>query len=400
MKTRAVVLRDVSTARPYSGTRPVEVEELTLGGPREGEVLVRVTAASLCHSDLSVVNGDRVRPLPMALGHEAVGVVQETGPGVRRFSPGDHVALVFVPSCGFCGDCAAGRPALCAQAAAANGSGGLLHGPSLLRDSAGRTVHHQLGVSAFAELTVVAQESLVPIPKDVPFTAASMFGCAVLTGAGAVINTAALRPGQSAVVYGLGGVGLSAVLGARAAGAYPIIAVDPVEEKRALALQLGATHAYAPADALAAIRELTSGGPELAVEAVGSPKVMAECLTAVARGGRVVSVGLPAPDRVLEVPALAFAGEGKSLLGSYMGDAVPRRDIPRFLDLWRAGLMPVEKMHTGTLPLTGINDALEELASGRAIRQVLDTSGALGNEGAEGTEVATAPTGVATASAG
>ncbi|MCX4550327.1 MULTISPECIES: zinc-binding dehydrogenase [unclassified Streptomyces] len=400
MKTRAVVLRDVSTARPYSGTRPVEVEELTLGGPREGEVLVRVTAASLCHSDLSVVNGDRVRPLPMALGHEAVGVVQETGPGVRRFSPGDHVALVFVPSCGFCGDCAAGRPALCAQAAAANGSGGLLHGPSLLRDSAGRTVHHQLGVSAFAELTVVAQESLVPIPKDVPFTVASMFGCAVLTGAGAVINTAALRPGQSAVVYGLGGVGLSAVLGARAAGAYPIVAVDPVEEKRALALQLGATHAYAPADALAAIRELTSGGPELAVEAVGSPKVMAECLTAVARGGRVVSVGLPAPDRVLEVPALAFAGEGKSLLGSYMGDAVPRRDIPRFLDLWRAGLMPVEKMHTGTLPLTGINDALEELASGRAIRQVLDTSGALGNEGAEGTEVATAPTGVATASAG
>ncbi|WP_405685478.1 zinc-binding dehydrogenase [Streptomyces sp. NBC_01387] len=400
MKTRAVVLRDVSTARPYSGTRPVEVEELTLGGPREGEVLVRVTAASLCHSDLSVVNGDRVRPLPMALGHEAVGVVQETGPGVRRFSPGDHVALVFVPSCGFCGDCAAGRPALCAQAAAANGSGGLLHGPSLLRDSAGRTVHHQLGVSAFAELTVVAQESLVPIPKDVPFTVASMFGCAVLTGAGAVINTAALRPGQSAVVYGLGGVGLSAVLGARAAGAYPIVAVDPVEEKRALALQLGATHAYAPADALAAIRELTSGGAELAVEAVGSPKVMAECLTAVARGGRVVSVGLPAPDRVLEVPALAFAGEGKSLLGSYMGDAVPRRDIPRFLDLWRAGLMPVEKMHTGTLPLTGINDALEELASGRAIRQVLDTSGALGNEGAEGTEVATAPTGVATASAG
>ncbi|WP_406152636.1 zinc-binding dehydrogenase [Streptomyces sp. NBC_01023] len=377
MKTRAVVLRDVSTARPYSGTRPVEVEELTLGGPREGEVLVRVTAASLCHSDLSVVNGDRVRPLPMALGHEAVGVVQETGPSVRRVSPGDHVVLVYVPSCGFCGDCAAGRPALCAQAAAANGSGGLLHGPSLLTDSAGRTVHHQLGVSAFSELTVVAQESLVPIPKDIPFTVASMFGCAVLTGAGAVINTAALRPGQSAVVYGLGGVGLSAVLGARAAGACPVIAVDPVGEKRALALRLGATHAYAPDDALAAIRELTSGGVELAVEAVGGPKVMAECLSAVARGGRVVSVGLPAPDRVLEVPALAFAGEGKSLIGSYMGDAVPRRDIPRFLDLWRAGLMPVEQMHTGTLPLTGINDALEELASGRAIRQVLDTSGAL-----------------------
>ncbi|MFC9758300.1 zinc-binding dehydrogenase [Streptomyces sp. NPDC056921] len=377
MKTRAVVLRGTSTARPYSGTRPVEVEELELGAPREGEVLVRIAAASLCHSDLSVVNGDRVRPLPMALGHEAVGVVQETGPGVGRVSPGDHVALVFVPSCGFCGDCAAGRPALCAQAAAANGSGALLHGPSLLTDAAGDSVHHQLGVSAFSEHAVLAQESVVPIPKDIPFTVASMFGCAVLTGAGAVINTAALRPGQSTVVYGLGGVGLSAVLGARAAGAYPVIAVDPVQEKRELALRLGATHAYAPDEALRQIRELTSGGAEAAVEAVGSPKVMAECLSAVARGGKVVSVGLPAPDRVLQVPALAFAGEGKSLLGSYMGDAVPRRDIPRFLDLWRAGLMPVELMHTGTLPLTDINAALEELASGRAIRQVIDTSGML-----------------------
>ncbi|MFF4759261.1 zinc-binding dehydrogenase [Streptomyces sp. NPDC001292] len=377
MKTRAVVLRGVSTARPYCETRPVEVEELELGAPREGEVLVRIAAASLCHSDLSVVNGDRVRPLPMALGHEAVGVVQETGPGVSRVRRGDHVALVFVPSCGFCADCAAGRPALCAQAAAANGSGALLHGPSLLTDASGARVHHQLGVSAFSEHAVLAQESVVPIPEDIPFTVASMFGCAVLTGAGAVINTAALRPGQSTVVYGLGGVGLSAVLGARAAGAYPVIAVDPVPAKRELALRLGATHAYAPGEAVEAIRELTSGGVELAVEAVGSPKVMAECLTAVARGGTVVSVGLPAPDRVLEVPALAFAGEGKSLLGSYMGGAVPRRDIPRFLDLWRAGLMPVERMHTGTLPLTGINTAMEELASGRAVRQVIDTSGML-----------------------
>ncbi|MFF9479445.1 zinc-binding dehydrogenase [Streptomyces sp. NPDC014733] len=377
MKTRAAVLRAVSTDRPYATTAPVAVEELELEAPREGEVLVKIAAASLCHSDLSVVNGDRVRPLPMALGHEAVGVVVEAGPGVRRVTPGDHVALVFVPSCGSCADCAQGRPALCAAAAAANGSGGLLHGPSLLTDAAGGRVHHQLGVSAFAEHAVVAQESLVRIAHDVPFAVASMFGCAVLTGAGAVINTAALRPGQSAVVYGLGGVGLSAVLGARAAGAYPIVAVDPVAEKRELALRLGASHAYAPDEAPAAIRELTSGGAEVAVEAVGSPAVMAACLDVVGRGGKVVSVGLPAPGRTLEVPALAFAGEGKSLLGSYMGDAVPSRDIPRFLDLWRAGLMPVELMHTGTLPLTGINDALEELASGRAIRQVLDTNGLL-----------------------
>ncbi|MBO8191337.1 alcohol dehydrogenase catalytic domain-containing protein [Streptomyces oryzae] len=374
MKTTAVVLRGTSTARPYGTTHPVQVEELELHPPREGEVLVRIAAAGLCHSDLSVVNGDRVRPLPMALGHEAVGVVEETGPGVRRVAPGEHVAMVFVPSCGGCARCAEGRPALCAPAAAANGSGGLLHGPSLLRDAMGGTVHHQLGVSAFARHAVVAQESLAPIPADVPFSTAALFGCAVLTGAGAVLNTAELRAGQSAVVFGLGGVGLSAVLGARAAGASPIVAVDPVPAKRELALRLGATHACPPQEAAAAVADWTGGGAEVAVEAVGSPGVTAACLAAVVRGGKVVSVGLPAPDRKLEaVPALAFAGEGKSLLGSYMGDAVPSRDIPRFLSLWRAGLLPVEELHTGTLGLTTseVNQALESLAAGTAIRQVL-----------------------------
>lgn len=171
-------------------------------------------------------------------------------------------------------------------AAAANGSGGLLHGPSLLRDAAGEVVHHQLGVSAFADHAVVAQESVVPIPADVPFAVASMFGCAVLTGAGAVINTAAVRPGQSVAVFGLGGVGLSAVLGARAAGAYPIVAVDPVPAKRELALRLGASHAYDPADAVAAIRDLTGGGLDVAIEAVGSARVVADCLSAVDAAAR------------------------------------------------------------------------------------------------------------------
>nr|WP_202513209.1 zinc-binding dehydrogenase [Streptomyces sp. SID3343] len=368
-------MRDVSRERPYGSSRPVAIEELDLGAPREGEVLVRIAAASLCHSDLSVVNGDRVRPLPMALGHEAVGVVEAVGPGVDRVAAGEHVALVFVPSCGHCKRCDEGRPALCSTAAAANGSGGLLHGPSLLRDASGAFVHHQLGVSAFADYAVVAQESVVSIPADVPFTVASMFGCAVLTGAGAVINTAAIRPGQSLAVFGLGGVGLSAVLGARAAGAFPIVAVDPVPAKRDLALRLGASHAFDPADAVEAIRDLTGGGLDVVIEAVGSARVIADCLAAVDRGGRVVSVGLPAPGRMLDaVPALAFAGEGKSLIGSYMGDAVPRRDIPRYLDLWRAGLMPVEQLHTGTVALADLNDAMESLASGEAIRQVIRTS--------------------------
>ncbi|MFE3199748.1 alcohol dehydrogenase catalytic domain-containing protein [Embleya sp. NPDC059237] len=378
MRMRAAVLRATSQARPYGTSRPVAIEDVELGEPRAGEVLVRIAAASLCHSDLSVVNGDRVRPLPMALGHEAVGVVEAVGPGVDRVAPGEHVALVFVPSCGHCVRCDEGRPALCSAAAAANGSGGLLHGPALLRDADGAVVHHQLGVSAFAEFAVVAQESVVPIPRDVPFEVASMFGCAVLTGAGAVINTAAVRPGQSVAVFGLGGVGLSAVLGARAAGAYPIVAVDPVPAKRDLALRLGASHAYHPEEAVGAIGDLVGDGPDVVIEAVGSAGVIADCLAAVGRGGRVVSVGLPAPGRRLHaVPALAFAGEGKSLIGSYMGDAVPRRDIPRYLALWRAGQMPVELLHTGTVELDDLNGAMEALASGEAIRQVIRTGAAV-----------------------
>lgn len=373
MKITAAVLRETSRRRPYGATGPVSLEELSLGGPREGEVLVRIAAASLCHSDLSVVNGDRVRPLPMALGHEAVGVVEAVGPGVRRVVPGRHVSLVFVPSCGHCRWCAEGRPALCPAAATANGSGGLLHGPSLLRDAAGGLVHHHLGISAFADYAVVAQESVVPIPDDVPFEVASLFGCAVLTGVGAVVNTAGVRAGWSVAVFGLGGVGLAAVLGARAVGAYPIVAVDPVAAKRESASALGATHVYEPAAAVEAIRDLTGGGCDVAVEAVGSARVMEDCLLAVGRGGKAVSVGLPAPDQALQAPALVFAGEGKSLVGSYMGDAVPSRDIPRFLDMWRAGLLPVERMHSGTLPLAALGDALEGLASGTAIRQVIAT---------------------------
>ncbi|RFU37168.1 alcohol dehydrogenase [Actinomadura logoneensis] len=372
MRTRAAVLRETSRPRPYSASAPLGIEEIEIGAPRGGEVLVRIAAAGLCHSDLSVVNGDRVRPLPMALGHEAVGVVERVGPGVRGLTEGQHVCLVFVPSCGRCRRCDEGRPALCGKAAAANGAGALLHGPSLLRDASGELVHHHLGVSAFAQHAVVAEESAVPIPDDVPFEVAALFGCAVLTGAGAVVNTAAVRPGQSVAVFGLGGVGLSAVLGAVAAGAFPVVAVDPVPAKRELALRLGAHHAFAPDEAEAAIRDLTGGGADVAVEAVGSAAVMAGALRAVDRGGRVVSVGLPAPDRTLDaVQALAFAGEGKSLLGSYMGDAVPRRDIPRFIDLWRAGRMPVDLLHTGSLPLDDLNHALESLAEGHAVRQLV-----------------------------
>ncbi|HEY7726744.1 MAG TPA: alcohol dehydrogenase catalytic domain-containing protein, partial [Anaeromyxobacteraceae bacterium] len=176
MKTTASVLRSVGDRRPYSESSPMSVEEVELGDPRAGELLVRVEAAGVCHSDLSVVDGSRVRPLPMALGHEAAGVVEAVGAGVRDLRPGDHVVLTFVPSCGRCAECSSGRPALCLPAAAASGSGQLLHGPSLLKDLAGRTLHHHLGVSGFARHAVVARESAVAMPADVPLATAALFG--------------------------------------------------------------------------------------------------------------------------------------------------------------------------------------------------------------------------------
>lgn len=367
----AAVLRQTTKTRPYRDSAPLRIEELTLAGPRAGELLVRIEAASLCHSDLSVVDGTRPRALPMVVGHEAVGTVEEVGTGVSDVRTGDRVVLVFVPACGACRTCRNGRPALCQKAAVANGSGVLLHGDPVLRDASGAVVRHHLGVSGFAERAVVARESAVVVPADVPVETVAMFGCAVLTGMGAVLNTADVRPAQSVAVFGLGGVGLAAIMAAHVAGAYPIIAVDPVAAKRPLAERLGATVAVTPEDARDAIADLTGDGVDVAIEAVGSADVLATCVRATVRGGAAVAVGLPHPERTLDVPALVFAGEGRRILGSYMGDAVPERDIAAYITLWRAGRLPVQEMHSTTLPLEDVNQALDALADAGVVRQLL-----------------------------
>jgi Zn-dependent alcohol dehydrogenase len=371
MKTVAAVLRAVTDRRPYGESMPMRLEELELAGPRAGELLVRIEAAGVCHSDISVVDGSRVRPLPMALGHEAAGVVEDVGPGVKQVKVGDHVVLTFVPSCGSCAECSSGRPALCAPGAVANGAGTLLHGGSVLTDGNGKLVHHHLGVSGFARHAVIARESAVVIPADVPLQTAALFGCAVLTGAGAVLNTASVRPGQSVAIFGLGGVGLASVIGAVVASAWPIVAVDPVPAKRELALQLGATAAFAPEDAEKGIKDLTQGGAEVTFEAAGVPAVLEAAFRAARRGGTTVAMGLPHPTRTVSLPALAFAGLGQSLVGSYMGSAAPQRDIPRYISLWKAGRMPVDRLQSASMPLEKINDAFEALAAGVAVRQVL-----------------------------
>lgn len=369
MKITAAVLDHVAAA-PFAASRPLRLAELDLAAPGPGELLLRIDAAGLCHSDLSVVNGDRVRPTPMALGHEATGIVVETGSPDSAFAPGDRVVLSFLPACGRCADCGAGEGYLCAPAAAANGAGVLLGGGHRLHDH-GADVFHHLGVSAFATHAVVDERSAVKVDKDIPPEIAALFGCAVLTGVGAVVNSAKVRPGESVVVYGLGGVGLAALLGALASGAQPVIAVDPVAAKRDLALELGAAAAVAPDEAAATVKALTGRGADVAIETAGRASVLADAYKVTRRGGRTVTVGLPNPAEMLQIQAVSLVGDCKTLMGSYMGSAIPSRDIPRYIALWRAGRLPVERLLTSTGPLSGINSALDELASGRAIRQIL-----------------------------
>ncbi|MBC7442148.1 MAG: alcohol dehydrogenase catalytic domain-containing protein [Ramlibacter sp.] len=364
------VLRQSGAARPYSASAPLVQEEVDVPRPRAGEVLVKIERASLCHSDLSVINGSRVRPLPMALGHEASGTVAALGAGVTDVRVGDRVVLVFVPSCGQCRACVAGRPALCHRGAEANASGDLLHGEAVLASAGGERINHHLGVSAFSEYALVARESIVVIDDDVPFDIAAMFGCAALTGIGAVLNTARLLPGQSIIVFGLGAVGLMAVMAAAQVAGTTVIAIDPLAEKQALALKCGATVAGSPDQAAALVAEHTGDGVDVAIEAVGSARVMEACLGLLTRGGALVSVGLPNPEQQLTVQALQFAGTGIRLLGSYMGDSVPARDIAAYLQLWRDGRLPVELLHTDTRPIAELNEGLDALADGRVVRRL------------------------------
>jgi alcohol dehydrogenase len=369
---RAAVLERMSAPYPYRESRPLMIRDLELAPPGEGEVLIQIKAAGLCHSDLSVINGQRPRPMPMALGHEAAGIVADLGHGVTDLEIGDHVILVFMPSCGHCLPCAEGRPALCEPGAAANGAGTLLSGARRLSDQ-GIAVNHHLGCSAFAEYAVVSRRSVIRIDRDLPFDHAALFGCAVLTGVGAVVNTAGLKAGQTAAVIGLGGVGLSAVLGALAAGASRVVAVDLSAEKLAFARGIGATDTVNAGDPYAAaqIRDLTSGGVDVAFEMAGAVRAMELAWAITRRGGMTVTAGLPPPDARLPLPLVALVAEERTVKGSYIGTCVPSRDIPRFIALYRRGALPVDRLLSGHLKLDDINEAFDRLHEGQAIRQVI-----------------------------
>jgi len=370
--TRAAVLRSMGAAHPYADSRPLSVETVTLDPPGPGEVLVAIKAAGLCHSDLSVINGDRPRPLPMALGHEAAGIVEALGDGITDLAVGDHVVMVFMPSCGHCNPCAEGRPALCEPGAAANGKGELLSGGKRIHHE-GQDLNHHLGCSAFADRAVVSRRSLVKVDPELPLDEAALFGCAVLTGVGAVVNTAGIRAGQSAVVVGLGGVGLASVLGALASGASPVVAVDLSEDKLALARTLGPVQTVnaADPDAVEQVRILTNGGADFVFEMAGSVRALDAAWRMTRRGGTTVTAGLPPPDAALPVNVVSLVGEERTLKGSYIGTCVPSRDIPRYVALYRQGRLPVDRLMSGKIPLEQINEGFDRLHAGQVVRQIV-----------------------------
>ena len=372
MKIRAAVLERGGVATPYADTKPLVVQEVELAPPGLGEVLVKVGAAGVCHSDLSVIDGNRPRPTPMVLGHEAAGTVVEVGAGVSDLAPGDPVVFVFVPSCGLCGPCAEGRPALCEPAAEHNTAGELLSGERRLSRASG-PIHHHAGVSAFAEYATVSRRSLIKIDRDIPLDIAALFGCAVLTGAGAVINTAGIKAGSTVAVVGLGGVGLAAVLAAVACGAERVVVVDRLQDKLDFAMTLGATDAFRAdePDVVAAVKAATRGGVDAAVELAGSAKALELAYAITRRGGTTVTGGLPNPSAMFSIPAVSLVAEERTIKGSYIGTCVPTRDLPRMIGLYKRGRLPVDRLLTHRLGLDDINLAMDRLRDGSAIRQVI-----------------------------
>ena len=373
MQIKAAVLERCDATAPYTESRPLVVQQVELEDPGHGEVMIRVDAAGVCHSDLSVIDGNRPRPVPMVLGHEAAGEVVKIGEGVDEFKLGDKVVCVFVPSCGHCEPCHGGRPALCEPAAQHNGAGELMHGSNRLTRN-GERIYHHVGISAFAEYATVSRYSLMPVPKDIPAHIAALFSCAVMTGAGAVFNTAQVRPGSSVAVVGLGGVGLSAVLGALACGAGQVIAVDQAQSKLDFALKLGATDAFLASDpdVVEKIREATGGGVENSIELAGAVPALDLAYKITKRGGTTVTGGLPHPESVLSLPALGIVAEERTLKGSYIGSCVPARDLPKMFEMYKRGVLPVEKLLTDRMPLEDINLAMDRLKSGEAIRQIIE----------------------------
>jgi alcohol dehydrogenase (nicotinoprotein) len=366
MKTKAAVV--------YEPGKPIEIEELELDGPRDGEVLIRYTYAGLCHSDVHVQHGDLEARLPMVLGHEGAGIVEEVGPGVTRVAPGDHVVCSFIPNCGICRYCATGRQSICDMGATI--LEGYLPGERFPISGPRGQYGAMCMLGTFSQYGVIHQNSAVKVDDDLPLDKAVLVGCGVPTGFGSVVNTAKTRAGDTVAVYGVGGIGINSVQAARYSGAKYVVAIDPLENKRAKALELGATHAFATAaEAQDVITSLTRGqGADSAIITVGlvDADVVTAAFTAVGKGGIVVITGLNklfAP--TIQLPGTILTLFRKSVVGSLFGDCNPTTDIPKILGLYKSGDIKLDEIITRTYTLDEVNEGYDDLLNGKNIRGII-----------------------------
>lgn len=359
---KAAVLYEIDT--------PLKLEDVTLDDPQENEILVKLEATGVCHSDLHYMKGDIPLPVPFVPGHEGAGIVEKVGPCVTTVKPGDHVILMVAISCGKCSYCLSGRPTLCVEnlpiqmMATLPGGGVRLH-------KGEQAINHLFGLACFAEKVVVHKRSAVKIREDAPMDVVCLLGCAAGTGIGAVINATKAKPGESIAIFGCGGVGMSAVIGAKLVGA-KVIAIDTLDSKLKKAKELGVDYVINASqdDPQVKITEILGGGADYAIECIGKVDVIAQALNCIRSGGLLIIVGMPPLVDMLTIPPFQFL-MGKTITGSIQGDIVAPVDIPRYVNLFMEGKLPIDKLITRTYKLEQINEAFEALKKGEVIRSVI-----------------------------
>ena len=365
--TRAAVLTAIG--------QPLEIrEDVEVESPRANEVKVRIGASGVCHSDLSAQNGTLMTPTPVVLGHEGAGVVEEVGEGVTTVKPGDHVVISWVPECGQCFYCQRNQGYLCEVSASTLASGGLLDGTTRLTSN-GAPLFQMVASGTFSEVAIVPEIGVVKIEDDIDMRVAALIGCGVLTGVGAAMNTADIKPGDTVAVLGCGGVGLNVIQGARIKGAGQIIAIDMNETKLGLAKQFGATTTVNASDknAVSAVMELTAQrGADVAFEVIGLPATIEQAVRMSRRGGETVLVGVPRMDVMLEVPAmLGLIVQAKTIKGCWYGSANVQTDVPKLIALYRAGELKLDELISRTIPLENVNEAFAAMETGEVARSVI-----------------------------
>jgi S-(hydroxymethyl)glutathione dehydrogenase / alcohol dehydrogenase len=364
MKIRAAVAREIGK---------LAIETVDLDPPRAGELLVKMKAAGVCHSDLGSLKGEMRATPPIVLGHEGAGIVEEVGPGVTRFKPGDHILVNWLPGCGGCLTCMGGQPNLCERLTTTTFRDLPVEGSSRLRTEDGIQLKHMLSSATMADYAIIGEDGAIPLLDGVPFEVGAIMGCAVITGVGAVINTAQATPGSSAAVIGCGGVGLNVIMGCVLSGCYPIIAVDTIEKKLDYARQMGATHTINARESTAIdrLRELTGRGPDYVFDAVGAGITIQQALQAARPGGVIVLVGMYDVKKEVAILPGWIVSQGKSLLGSFAGSMRPNIDLPKLQKLYLAGKLQLDEMISKRYPLEALPQAFEDMEAGEVARGVL-----------------------------